>query len=44
MGTLAFRFQDEHRNDQLANLLREKHIRFTQTKTEILFITQISKR
>ena len=32
MGTLAFRFQDEHLNDQLANLLREKHIRFTTDK------------
>lgn len=38
MGTLAFRFQDDHLNDQLTTLLREKHIRFTtDTKGNIVY-------
>jgi hypothetical protein len=32
MGTLAFRFQDEHLNDQLAELLEQRRIQFTRDK------------
>ena len=32
MGTLAFRFQDEHLNDQLAELLKQRRIQFTRDK------------